>query len=242
MKFCFALIGTLSVLGSTQVRAADIDLDKVPEVAITTENIPFYVKAYAGVSMADINKVDKFDSGDASGNYHWKNKGDMDNAFLGGVGLGYRLNDIVRVDGTVEYRAKNTTTARDRDFDTTRKYEGDVASTVLMANAYVDLVTYHNVTPYIGAGLGASANRVSNFEVDTSRQNYQTASNTEWDLAFAVHAGVGIKLSRRVIFDIGYSYSDLGDAKTQDISGSGSLKLDHLTSHDVKVGIRYAFN
>jgi len=54
MKFCFALIGALSVLGSTQVRAADIDLDKVPEVAITAETIPFYVKAYAGVSMADI--------------------------------------------------------------------------------------------------------------------------------------------------------------------------------------------
>ncbi len=241
MKFCFAFIGALSALGLNQALANDIDLDKVPEIAITTENIPFYAKAYAGVSLGDIHKFDRFDSGDASADYHWKNKGDMDNAFLGGVGLGYRLNDIVRLDGTIEYRAKNTITAKDRDFDTTRKYEGDVSSTVFMANAYVDLVTYHDVTPYIGAGLGASANRVSDFEVDNGRQTYGAAAKTEWDFAFAIHAGIGVKLSRRVIFDIGYSYSDLGDAKTAGISENGALKLDHLTSHDVKVGIRYAF-
>lgn len=241
MKFYSAFVGVMSFLLANWAEAADIDLDKVPEVAITSESYSLYLKGYAGLSMADINRLGRFDDDANAHDYHWKNKGDMDNAFLGGVGVGARLNDIVRLDGTIEYRAKNTVTGRDRNFSDVRKYEGDVQSTVLLANAYADLLTYHDITPYVGAGIGMSANHVSDFEVDTNSDNYQTSSKTKWDFAWAIHAGFGIKLSPRVIFDIGYSYSDLGDAKTSDFSGSGSIKLDHLTSHDVKFGIRYAF-
>lgn len=242
MKFCVALIGgAISVLGSIPAFAGDIDLDKVPEVAIASETVPFYLKGYVGVSMADADHLDKFPTFGVDSDYHWKNKSDMDDAFLGGVGLGYRMNDIVRLDGTVEYHAKNKMSARDQSFSNIRKYEGNVSSIVLMANAYADLVTYHNATPYIGAGIGTSANRMNDFEVDAGSDHYETSSKTNWDIAWAIHAGVGIKLSRNVVLDIGYSYSDLGDAKTGDFSKDAPLKLDHLTSHDVKVGIRYAF-
>lgn len=240
MKFRLALIGGMSLLFLNGAKAADIDLDKVPEVAITSDSYSLYVKGYAGLSMADINRLGKFDDAKDQ-DYHWKNKGDMDNAFLGGVGIGTRLNDIVRLDGTIEYRAKDTVTGRDRNFSDVRKYEGNVQSTVLMANAYADLLTYHNVTPYVGAGIGMSANHVGDFEVGINSVDYKTSSKTKWDFAWAVHAGLGVRLSHRVIFDIGYSYSDLGDAKTGDFAGAGSIKLDHLTSHDVKLGIRYAF-
>lgn len=242
MKFCVALIGgAISVLGSITALAGDIDLDKVPEVAIASETVPFYLKGYVGVSMADADHLDKFPSFGVDSDYHWKNKSDMDGAFLGGVGLGYRMNDIVRIDGTVEYHAKNKMSARDQNFSNIRKYEGNASSIVLMANAYADLFTYHNVTPYIGAGIGASANRMNDFEVDVGSDHYEASSKTNWDIAWAIHAGVGVKLSRNVILDIGYSYSDLGDANTGDFSKEATLKLDHLTSHDVKVGIRYAF-
>lgn len=241
MKFCLAFMGVMSLLSVNRAAAAEIDLDKVPEVAITSESHSFYLKGYAGLSMADINRLGRFDNDANAHDYRWKNRGDMDNAFLGGVGIGARLNDIVRLDGTIEYRAKNTVTGSDRNFSDRRQYEGDVQSTVLLANVYADLLTYHNVTPYVGTGIGASANHVSDFDVAADSVDYKASTKTKWDLAWALHAGIGVRLSPRIIFDIGYSYSDLGDAKTGNFSGTSSIKLDHLTSHDVKFGIRYAF-
>lgn len=240
MKFYSTLIGALSLLSAVSAHATDIDLDKVPEVAISTESFPYYLKGYAGLSIAEINKLGTFDKSAKTTDYRWKNRGDMDNAFLGGVGLGYRLNDIMRLDSTIEYRAKNTVTGYDQNSGHIRKYDGDVTSTVIMANAYADLVTYHNVTPFIGAGIGASANHVSRFTVDTSYN--EASSKTKWDIAWALHAGLGIKIAKNMIFDITYSYTDLGDAKTDNFADINAIKLDHLTSHDVKLGIRYAFN
>ncbi|MHC5305849.1 outer membrane protein [Bartonella sp. LJL80] len=241
MKYRAGLFLAVLLATSNLASAADIDLDKVPEVAIATESKPVYFKAYTGLAIADISGL-----GHLGGNYldpdaYWKNKGDMDKAFLGGVGLGYRVNDLFRFDGTIEYRAKNSVTGRDVTALDTRKYDGDVSSLVIMGNAYVDIATFRNITPYLGAGLGASGNRAKDFRVSAQRLDLKASSNTNWDLAWALHAGVGVKLSKTLTLDIGYSYTDLGDAKTGTFDDAGSIKLDHLTSHDVKIGIRYAF-
>ncbi|WP_297323078.1 outer membrane beta-barrel protein [uncultured Bartonella sp.] len=241
MKFFSTLVGALSLFSVVSAHATDIDLDKVPEVAISTESFPFYFKGYTGAEIGKINKIVTLNSAAEPANYRQNSHSDMDNAFLGGIGLGYRLNDISRFDGTIEYRAKNTVTKSEQSPKYLTKYEGDVASTVIMANAYVDLLTYHNITPFIGAGIGASANQASGFTVDTSIDDYKASSKTKWDVAWALHAGFGIKLSRNVIFDIAYSYTDLGEARTSEFDGMNVIKLDHLTSHDVKFGIRYAF-
>ena len=222
--------------------ASDIDLDKVPEVAVTTQNNTAYLKAYVGGAIADFDKLKTSDDADITSSYRWKSKSNLDNAFLGGIGLGYHLNDLLRFDGTVEYRSKNTLTGWQKNALEQRKYQGDVSSFVMMGNAYIDLMTVRNVTPYIGAGIGASANRVSNFRMNSSTQYYNVASNTNWDFAWSVHTGVGIKLTQNLILDVGYSYSDLGDAKSgTTIENQNHINIDHLTSHDIKVGLRYSF-
>lgn len=241
MKFFSALVGSLSLASVVSAHATDIDLDKVPEVAISTDSFQFYFKGYTGAEIGKINKIVTLNSAAEPANYRQNSHSDMDNAFLGGIGLGYRLNDILRFDNTIEYRAKNTVTKSEKSQKYLTKYEGDVASTVIMANAYADLLTYHNITPFIGAGLGASANHVSGFKVERPIDDYKASSKTKWDVAWALHAGLGFKLSRNVMFDITYSYTDRGEARTSKFDGKSLIKLDHLTSHDIKLGIRYAF-
>lgn len=241
MKLLPMHMGALLLLFIASAHAADIDLDKVPEVSISVKSSPYYLKGYTGFGFSGSNRLGTFNSGAKNADYHWKNHGDGDSAFLGGVGLGWRLNDIVRFDGTIEYRNENTVTGSDQNSGAIRKYKGDVASTVIMANAYTDLLTYHNITPFIGAGLGTTANRVSHFVVHTPTNDYKASTRTKWDIAWAAHAGFAVKLSQNLIFDIAYSYSDLGEAKTNHFSDISALDVNHLTSHDVTLGIRYAF-
>ncbi len=67
------------------------------------------------------------------------------------------------------------------------------------------------------------------------------------DLSFAwsLMAGVGYQISDRAILDVGYRYIDLGSISSQRSDSGGfvnpAVKLDDLTAHEVKVGLRYHF-
>jgi len=129
---------------------------------------------------------------------------------------------------------------------------------VIMANAYLDLGTWWCVTPYIGAGVGGSYNRFSGFRDDgvsatggvlTNSVTYG-AANGKWDLAWALHAGLGYKATPNTTIELGYSYMNLGDAwsgGTRSFDGvplanSSPFLVRDITSHDVKLGVRWNFD
>ena len=89
-----------------------------------------------------------------------------------------------------------------------------------MANAYVDLGTWWCITPFIGAGVGGSYNKISGFRDDGTRtvpavlNNSVTyfADNGKWNFAWAAHAGLAYKVNPGFTVELAYSYMDLGDA------------------------------
>jgi opacity protein-like surface antigen len=111
------------------------------------------------------------------------------------------------------------------------------------------------VTPYIGAGIGTSYNILSGFQDNGVILNGGTLSNSvtygadagKWNLAWALHAGLGYKVTPNVTVELGYSYLNLGDAVTGPTNsfdgvtvrnGSGFL-VKSITSQDVKLGVRW---
>jgi opacity protein-like surface antigen len=61
-----------------------------------------------------------------------------------------------------------------------------------------------------------------------------------------VMAGAGFQLSERVILDLGYRFIDMGKAQsgTADTSGftnNPPVRVDDLTAHEFKVGLRLHF-
>jgi opacity protein-like surface antigen len=59
-------------------------------------------------------------------------------------------------------------------------------------------------------------------------------------------AGVSYQVSERVIFDAGYRYIDFGKAESSHVDSSGftgnpAFRVDDLTAHEFKVGLRYYF-
>lgn len=173
------------------------------------------------------------------------------------VGVGYRLNEWLRGDLTAEYRGKTSFDALDRVVETatgnitTNDYEAKKSEWLFLANAYADLGNYRGIVPYIGAGIGASRNRISHF-TDTNVQSGGggfAGSASEWNFAWALHAGLGYEVTDQLTLDFGYSYLDLGDGTTATAENfdpalsrpNDGFKFKDITSHDFKVGLRYAF-
>ncbi len=181
------------------------------------------------------------------------------------AGIGYQFNPWFRADATVEYRGKANFSALDRyscagpvpgcadadptTFDGSNQYTANKREWVIMGNAYVDLGSWRGITPYVGAGIGASQNTISSFQ-DINTPNLGVAygnSASEWNLAWALHAGLGIQVNDRLTLDLGYSYLHLGDAHSGDLityTGTNTVNnpmvFNDLTSHDFKFGLRYA--
>src|SRR5690606_31446224 len=99
--------------------------------------------------------------------YGWHDRGGFDSAPIYGGGVGYKFNDYLRGDLTVEYRGKSDFDALDwvttQVSTTTNDFRAKKSELLLLANAYADVGNFHGVTPYVGVGIGASRNTISSF-------------------------------------------------------------------------------
>jgi opacity protein-like surface antigen len=198
---------------------------------------------------------------DSTDNVDFLDSGSFSSAPTFQVGLGYRFNNWLRTDFTAQYRGKADFSALDRyettddadpsTWDGTNDYSAKKSEWLFLANAYVDLGTWQGITPYVGAGIGASRNTISSFR-DVNVPNAGVAyggTHSEWNLAWALHAGLDFEITDRLTLDLGYSYLNLGDAQSGDLiayDGTNTVNnpmvFNDLTSHDFKFGLRYKFN
>ncbi|MGH6860052.1 MAG: outer membrane protein [Phyllobacterium sp.] len=248
-----ALSAALLVLGAAPAHSADIQ--EVPVVEVEQFG-GWYLRGDIGMSNQRSDELD-YSGFDVPEVFGWHDDGSFDAGITGQIGVGYQFNDWLRADVTAQYRGKTDFTALDyysnpsnpADGSGTNDYRAKKSEWLFLANAYADLGTYGGITPYVGAGIGASRNTISGFRDINVLNNGggYAGSNSEWNFAWALHAGVGIKATDRMTIDLGYSYVDLGDAKTgtfynDDGSTRGDpVKFKNITSHDFKVGVRYAF-
>jgi opacity protein-like surface antigen len=178
------------------------------------------------------------------------------------LGAGYQFNSWFRVDVTGEYRGN--TNFHGLDLITfpnsgvtgfgSDVYSAQKSEWLFLANAYVDLGTWYCITPYIGAGIGTARVQIANFTdsgvsslsgggVGPSLVSAQTGS--EWNFAWALHAGLAYKVTPNMTVELAYSYVNLGNGTTGvDSAFDGSVgghvfKFNNITSNDVKLGVRW---
>jgi len=182
----------------------------------------------------------------------------FDSSPLFGLGVGYQFNHWFRADITAQYRGRANFHGSDRlIFSPTAfqsdNYSGSKSEALFLANAYVDLGTWWCVTPFIGAGVGTSYNRISGFRDDnvqivsgvTNGSVANFADNGKWNFAWAAHAGLSYKVFPSVTLELAYSYVDLGSARpgaftlVDGTTGASSIVMKDITSHDLKLGVRW---
>lgn len=174
---------------------------------------------------------------------------EFESGMLFGAGLGYKFNDWFRVDVTGEYRGK--TDFRGFDFypGGANDYYGNKSEWLFLANAYVDLGTWWNITPFVGAGIGYSQNTISNFrDVNVPVNGIAYANNhSQWEMAWALHAGLAYKINKNFTAELSYRYVNLGDFQSGDIiayDGTNNVNnpmlFKDVTSQDVRLSLRWA--
>lgn len=103
----------------------------------------------------------------------------------------------------------------------------DIENNSLFINAYYDINTGTEFTPYIGAGVGVSAIRPA-----------AGGADVDFTHAWQVGAGVAYAFDEKISMDMGYRYVDSGDWT---IENPGDKSTLDIASHNVYVGARYSF-
>lgn len=215
----------------------------------------WYIRGHIGMSNQEFDGLESSLYGASSIiDYGWHDEGGFSSAPIFGAGVGYKFNDYLRGDLTVEYRGKSDFNAldyvTDADGTTTNDFRAKKSEWVVMANAYADIGTWYGITPYVGAGIGGSYNTISHFRdinIINGGGGYADDDST-WNFAWALHTGLGIQATERLIIDLGYSFVSLGDGQTgslqnddpdYDIDNDG-FKFNDIYSNDFKLGVRYS--
>lgn len=174
---------------------------------------------------------------------------EFDSGLLFGLGVGYQFNNWFRADVTGEYRGKTAFRGLDIYPGGANDYFGNKSEWLVLANAYVDLGTWWCVTPFIGAGIGFSQNTISNFrDVNVPNAGIAYANNhSQWEMAWALHAGLAYKVNSNFTAELSYRYVNLGDFQSGDIIAydgtnnfNNPLVFKNVSSQDVRLSLRWA--
>ena len=254
-----ALAGGLALGVSAAAQAADLAYAPPPPPPEPlglkgTLSSGIYLRGDIGVGVQEVGSYYQKQVAEAYGTFGSKKS---DNAFFGGVGIGYRFNNWFRLDGTFEYRGAGTIQVTDTVYNggipgyQNNTYKGDLTSMVALFNGYIDLGTWNCLTPYLGAGIGYATNRITGFTdegiVGPSTSLGIASTSTKSGVAWALMAGVGYEVNKNLTIEAGYRYLNLGDAQSGTIHNArlvesfSPLKAKNIDSHDFRIGMRWNF-
>lgn len=151
---------------------------------------------------------------------------DLDRGVMVGGLIGKTLNNGLAIEGEVLW-ARSGVETDEVDVVLGTPLDASISSLMAMANArYV--FQGDTFSPYLGAGLGFGRVKVEMMDED----------DTDTGLAWQVKAGVIIKSSDTLSWDLGYRYVDGPEYEVED--GSDSVSMGSQI-HAVSLGMRYAF-
>jgi opacity protein-like surface antigen len=255
----------LVVSGTVGAAAADLGLPPPPPMepapAPTCCGGPWYLKGFMGMATPSVGNI--FTSDFLTNTFTVEHEDIKSSPFFG-MGIGYDTGHYLRFDITGEYRGKSLFVAQDKypggdgTFNVpgtgafppgTNEYTADIESWVGLANAYIDLGTWHCVTPYIGGGVGfANISVLGLKDVNVPNGGVAFGSNsTDTNFAWAVYAGLAYDVTPAVTLDLSYRYTDLGDVKSGPVTtyqgdfAYNGLEINHITSNDLMLGVRWKF-
>ncbi len=250
-----AVVAGLAILGGVSAATAGGDLrgsikdDYAPVATSST----WYLRADFGYAWQGSDTVSVSHPTIASSS--------ISDSWMAGVGVGRYFGRGFRGDVTYEWRGNTDIDATSTACCSTSTHFS-MRSQVLLANLYYDFRPGERFNPYIGAGIGAARNETSGGSyVPNPCGCAPYASNTQWNLAWALMAGTSIRLDRRaervggikdsgytmvsepgrLHLDLGYRYLNIGDARSghNSYDNAEGPKAGNVDAHEFRVGLRY---
>jgi opacity protein-like surface antigen len=172
-------------------------------------------------------------------------RGEVDGAFSLGAGIGYQINNHLRVDLTADHWFKSDFKGSTSGFcgpaPCTTSDTSSVSTWLLLANAYAELGTWHGFTPYVGAGIGGA--HVKWDTLTNTPPGAEHPGSKSWRFAYAVMAGASYCLTNRLKLDAGYRFSHIeGGRMFEQVGLEPGPGFDKgFNTHEVRAGLRYQF-
>lgn len=241
-----AVVAVATILvGSNVATAADMPIEEI----VVEQEVVYQAPAYYAridCSYASMVKPDMY-VGSPEMHFVQKNGGRITNSdgWACGVGIGHQFTEYLRADVTLEYRGPfDVEGIRDPMVAGSQGQKSDIQSLVTLVNAYIDLGKFGGFTPYVGAGIGFAYNTID--DVLLPETGFETFGDSKTSFAWALMAGTEIDLTDRLSLDAGYRYINFGEARSTTRGSDGStvptITVKPLEAHEVRVGLRYAFN
>ncbi|RAZ73902.1 outer membrane protein [Mesorhizobium atlanticum] len=178
--------------------------------------------------------------------------GNLKGAFSAGAGIGYQIDDHFRTDLTGDYLFSSNFHGSTSGFCNTPAPNTPCVSSdtssysalLLLANAYVDIGTWHGVTPYVGAGIGGAWVKWDTLHNSDADGDFFHQGGKGWRFAYALMAGASYCLTDRVKLDVGYRYSHINGGKMFEYASDSNVGPGYdrgINVHEVRGGLRYQF-
>jgi opacity protein-like surface antigen len=227
MKLCL-LAGASTValmLGLSSAYAADAVVD-VPRA----EDL-WYVTLFGGASFP--NNVKTHNNG---GGYDYSL--DLDTGFVVGGAVGWRINDVFRVEGELSYaRYKTGGYSYSGPSSGSNPASGNLSATYLLANVWADVAHFGNAKLYVGGGIGAAY-----VTADTLFNNSPFGfgyGDGGWGFAGQLGAGVTYAVTQNIDLDLGYRFKAVSSVDFDD--NGDTFENGKLYSHNLQLGVTLKF-
>jgi opacity protein-like surface antigen len=170
---------------------------------------------------------------------------DAKDGFVGSIGFGYQFTDMVRADLTIDklnsfdLTGTGSCSAWSSCTGGATSERTTLSAIAVMANVYADLGSWHGLTPYVGAGIGAAYVDVSGHSSTNGTSSRALSGYETWALAANVAAGASYTISEGLMFDLGYRFLWIDNAESGRSAAEGPVQAKDLTAHQIRAGLRY---
>ncbi len=253
-----AIISTAACAADMALPPPQLPYQPLPTVVETPAG-GWYLRGDVGIGVQTFSA---FDHSQTNAAFVWPRswtivQQDIQDATILGFGIGYEVNNWLRLDVTGEYRTKAMfkVTGSYTDFCAGVCFdqnEGNYSAAVFMANAYVDLGTWWCLTPYIGGGIGGAYNTISGIQDvgfvagGTTGFGYSYSDQSAMSLAWNVQAGLTYTVNNNLKIDFNWRYLSLGSPQSAVVECQNTAAcpgafytFKDMTSQDFRIGLRW---
>lgn len=227
MSICKKLLmgcGVAMLIGAGQAISADLPPPPEPE----EEGSCLYLRVDGGYSFHDKPDITKSVGYAPWGGSTSATNEDLDDTYFIEGGVGCNVWHNFRVDAVLGYRAGADMSEAFNGLD------GDVSTFYGFLNAYYDIFTWGRLTPYVGGGIGFANHHINDISLPAT-----VSEGESTEFAWNIQGGVEVAMTENLSLDVGYRYTDWGDAESG--ADPDTLNVDDISSHDVRVGLRWSF-
>ena len=185
---------------------------------------------------------------DPAGSSNDFDSGDLDGTGSIGLGIGYQINKYLRADLTGDYwfdaDFNGHTSAEDcgNGNPCSSNDSSQMSAFLLLANAYVDLGTWHGITPYVGAGIGGANVKWDDLKNSIDGDVTSHSGGSEWRFAYGLMVGASYCLTDQLKLDAGYRFSQIDGGKMFGYNNGAGPGYDKgFYTNEIRAGLRYQF-